>query len=349
MTPKKLNKEDVVEIKKTSGKKGYLTKEEVSFLVKKFNFCQTVMYRELIKNKIPFQSGSAKRTMNSMGLKTDGKKINIKQLKSLPKLQLNLLKNMKTLVMFSCKLCGEESKSRIKNILNRTYFNLEPICSKCILKAVTNDEKWKLKNSQSQLIAQNLPEQKEKNRKAQKERFKNESLREKYRETWKKKWEDSNFREKIKINASDKSRKNWENPEYAKKVIENSKSNYKSGFYKEMYYQSGFELAFLLKYENENLNFDKLKRCHFGIQYEKKNGKLGHYYPDYIISEKTLIEVKGYGPWVDFDSLARKNKAAKKWCKENKMKFRIVEKNDLTYFWIKKAKIKHKELSENKI
>ncbi len=69
-----------------------------------------------------------------------------------------------------------------------------------------------------------------------------------------------------------------------------------------------------------------------------------HYYPDFIINDKLLIEVKGYGPWVDLENTRRKHIAAAEWCKNNNLKFRLVERQDLGYSLIRRAIKIHQEL-----
>ena len=136
----------------------------------------------------------------------------------------------------------------------------------------------------------------------------------------------------------------WKNPEYAKKVIQNSKKKYVTGYYKEIYYDSSYELAFLLKLESERGNLECIKRVDFYISYKDKNNKSSCYYPDFILDSKFLIEVKGKAPWIDLENLELKNLAGKSWCKENKMRFRLIELEDFGYYWLRKALKLHKEI-----
>lgn len=69
----------------------------------------------------------------------------------------------------------------------------------------------------------------------------------------------------------------------------------------------------------------------------------------FILDNKYLIEVKGYGPWADIANISKKNEAAKVWCKENSMRYRLVEFKDIGNHWYKKARNKHKELNNGEI
>jgi hypothetical protein len=341
---KKFNKYHFDKINEKLINKKFLTKDEVRELETEFNFCRTIMYRELLENKIIFQSSSAELLFKSLGVDLKEKKIEHYQIKKFKKWMLNLIKNTKVKIHLTCESCDTPATMQLNKFLKRNYFLNKPICSKCILKLVTNSEEWKNKNSKAQKIAQNKPGQIEKNRNAQIKRFNNTETREKYKKIGKKLWENEEYRKKM----TDVAKKKWQNPEYAKKVIENSRGSNKKGFYKNLFYQSSYELAFLLKFEFENGSLSGIKRIDFSIPYVKKNKNIGYYYPDFLMNNEYIIEVKGYGPWVDYDGLIRKNKAAKKYCKNNNYKFRVVDQIDLTSYWIKKAKKIHKELNEIK-
>lgn len=120
-----------------------------------------------------------------------------------------------------------------------------------------------------------------------------------------------------------------------------------SGFYKGLYYNSSYELAFLL-FQEKSGNFKKIERVQFYIPYIDVRGKWSHYFPDYIFDKKYLIEIKGFGPWVDLNNLSLKNKAARKWCEENNKEFRLVLKEDLGNKLIQEAKIIHNEIKIKK-
>ena len=325
-------------------KKEFLDREDVKELSKKFVIKNKNLVKEIQAEAIPCMAARLKSSLEGFGISVNENKILLSDFNALGSWKTKVFKSSKINVVYSCRCCNKSGQSRLSHIIQRKFFSLEPICSKCIEKEVANTEEWKSTNSIAQLIAQNKPEQIEKNRQAQINRFENEDIRKQYREASIKVWERPGYKEKM----SDIARKKWDNPEYARKVIENSKRSFKCGFYKGLYYNSSYELAFILKLEGERSDLECVKRANTFISYKKKNDKIGHYYPDFILDDKFLIEVKGYGPWVDLDNLSRKNKAAKTWCKDNNLKFRVVELKDFSYFWLRKALQKHKELIDGK-
>lgn len=340
-----MKKEIINAINEILKTKEFLERKDVKWISEKFGIENKKLAKEIQENRIPCMAARLNSSLAGFGIYVIDNKIELLEFNNLGDWRKEVFKNSKINVGYICKCCNKKGKSRLSNIIQRKFFSLEPICSKCIEKEVANTEEWKKTNSEAQLIAQNKPEQIEKNRKAQINRFENKDIRKKYSETSIKVWERPGYKEKM----SDIARKKWDDPKYAIKVIENSKRSFKCGFYKEIYYNSSYELAFLLKIENERGSLDCVKRANMYISYEKINNKNGHYYPDFILDNSFLIEVKGYGPWVDMVNLSKKNKAAKLWCKNNNLKFRVVELKDFGYLWLRKAMKKHKELTDGEI
>lgn len=314
--------------------KKILSRIDINLLLEQCQVCRTTLQKELLKLKIPFVSKSIKITLKSIGVDSDGKNINLTKISSLKKWQKKLLTFSKIKIHFNCKKCLKNSVLTSKNIFGRKYLRGESICAKCILSTVTNLDSWKSSNSKAQLIAQNKTEQLEKNRQAQIERFKNPETIKKHSESGKKKWKDPEYRKKMCKIAQEK----WKNPEYAEKVIRNSKNSFNTGWYKGLYFDSSYELAFILKIEIEEGDIKCLQRANFFINYENSLGKKSVYYPDFILKNKYLVEVKGYGPWADLENIELKNRAAKIWCIKNDKKYRLIEKQDLTYHYINKAR-----------
>lgn len=341
MKNKEIDKIKLKKIQKLLKTKKYLDKKDLSNICKEFKMCKAVVYRELLKNKIPFQSGSAELTFKSFNIEIINNSVDFEKIKHLEPWSLNLFSGCKTNVFYKCKICNKCSKSRINNLITRKYFSFEPICPKCILKQTTNTVEWKKTNSDAQKIAQNKPERIQQNKECSIKLNQNPDFIKRKSISLKKALNTQEHKEiKRKISLQ-----KWSDPTYAKKVIENSKNNYKTGIYNGLYYQSGYELAFLLKFKDK---INDIKRANFYIQYVDKKNIIRHYYPDFIIDkDKLLIEVKGYGPWVDLSLLNLKNKSAKKWCKENGYKFRLITDKDLGVF-IKQAKIIHNEIKKQK-
>jgi hypothetical protein len=325
-------------------KKQYITNEQSKVLAEKFGFCRTIMQRELLRHNIPFKAGKAGPALRSIGILTDGKNIKFSEINNLESWKMDFIIGTKLTVHYDCKNCGEPSTSRAAHMFSRMYFSGEPICSLCISKMVPNLEVWKAKNSDAQFIAQNEPKQKEKNRQAQLKLLENPEFIKKRSEGAKRKWAEPEYRAKMVKIAQDK----WLDPIYANKVIQNSNGNFLCGYYNEIYYDSGYELAYLMKMESEK-SYKRIQRVNFYISYKDKNGKSRCYYPDFIIDDLFVIEVKGYAPWQDtFENLSYKHKAADEWCRSNNMHFRVVELCDIGNYWYRKARIYHK-LSNDKV
>jgi hypothetical protein len=341
---KKLTEEQLQDINEEMSDKGFLTKQEVSMFRDEFKYSYETFKRELMENQIPFESGNPANVLLSFGINLEDKKVELNEFVALGGWKLDLFKNSKIRAKFECQECGSESDSRLAKMIGREFFSLEPICSSCINKVVRNTDECQKRNSEAQLISQNRPEVKKKNREAQLKRFEGPEVIKKHSESGKKKWKDPEYREKMEKIAREK----WKDPEYARKVIQNSKNGGLKGFYKSLYYDSGYELAWLMILESEN-KLCNIIRANTYIIYKNTKGKSSHYYPDFILDNKYLIEVKGYGPWADIDNISKKNEAAKIWCKSNGMRYRLVEFKDIGHHWYRKARNKHKELSNGEI
>jgi hypothetical protein len=70
-------------------------------------------------------------------------------------------------VKFKCQECNKDDIMVINSMHLRKICGIKPICKSCSLRYATNSEEWIENNSKAQLIAQNRPEVKEKQRQAQ--------------------------------------------------------------------------------------------------------------------------------------------------------------------------------------
>lgn len=341
---KELSDAQILEVNLVIDKRGFLKKEEVVFFREKFNFSYEAFKRNLIDKKIPFVCGSLRLTLKACDINVVDKKIKLDDFIKIKKWGLDVFKNSKIRAKFECKECGDESDSRLGKMISREFFVLEPICSNCINKVVRNTDECKKRNSEAQLIAQNKPETKEAMSKILKKRCSDIEYRKKMSEAAKKVWKREGYREKMSNLVSEK----WKDVDYAKKVIESVKKAGIIGFYKGYFYNSGYELAFLLKEESERGCLNHIERVDFFIKYKDKNNKSRSYYCDYIKDKEYLVEIKGYGPWVDLENLEKKNKSAREWCDLNNKKFRVIEYKDFGSFWYSQAKKKHKEINNGK-
>jgi hypothetical protein len=170
-----------------------------------------------------------------------------------------------------------------KNKLDKKF--LWETCQKCWLIINTiEDPNWIKKNSESQIISQNKPEQIKRNRDG-------------VRKSW-----DANRRNK----ASNLLKKKWKNDEaFAKNALKNLNcyNNAKIGFgtgglkgyYNQIYYDSALELSFILWCEKNNINIQRYSKE--PIEYIDENGDIRKYYPDFIINTNEIVEIKGSGLW----------------------------------------------------
>lgn len=191
-------------------------------------------------------------------------------------------------IVSNCSLCGRCYTMLVIKFLGRTYEN-NNLCQTHYVSSVCKTDIWKRKNSDSQRIAQNKKETKEKQILAQKRRFSNEETRELYRRNAKALWENIDYRRKV----SSGNRQKWEDAEYVERVTSKSHGAYRSnyqGYYEGLRYQSLSELSFILWAKD---NEHKIKRFDLpGIPWEDENQVRRLYFPDYIINDTTIVEVK---------------------------------------------------------
>lgn len=187
-----------------------------------------------------------------------------------------------------CKQCFQYSS--IKKFLRSrkdksNKRKLWQTCPKCWYYINTReDPSWIKKNSESQKIAQNKPEQIQKNRDG-------------VRKSW---------TTKRRKKASKLLKEKWKNDEaFAAKCLNNLKdvNNVKIGFgngglkgeYNKIYYDSALELSFILWCEKNNIKIRRYDRN--PIKYIDENNISRNYYPDFIINENDIVEIKGSGLW----------------------------------------------------
>ena len=155
-----------------------------------------------------------------------------------------------------------------------------------------------------------------------------ESIRKSYKEN-------SAHREKL----SKASLRNWQNDEYARKIELASRS--KIGHYNGIFYQSLCELAFLLWCEEQNKKVERFKGA---ISYFL-DGKTRSYRPDFVVDEKTIVEIKhSLSHEIDLGrikAVKAKYDTLKEYCKENGFCARLIEVSKDLSFHYKRAKEVH--------
>lgn len=98
-----------------------------------------------------------------------------------------------------------------------------------------------------------------------------------------------------------------------------------SGHYRGMFFRSLNEISFIVNFlERKNISYisgEANKKD--GIKYLHTNGKIRNYFPDFL-TENFIFEVKPKKFWKQ-ENVSRKSEAARKFAKENDLKYRIVD------------------------
>jgi hypothetical protein len=241
----------------------------------------------------------------------------------------------------NCKNIFEYSRVKVF-IRNRKNLpkDIWDYCQKCFfLKKTSLNEVWIEKNRQSQLIAQNKPEQKIKNANAvskswTQDRKNQNSL------YLKERWKDDVFAKKALKNLEWTQSGNIINsPVFRKSVCVGGHK----GQYKEFPYDSSLELSFILYCLENNI---KIQRCNFGINYIDENKKNRMYYPDFIIKDNIIVEIKGYGLYYNkfYERNICKIQALKDFCTHNDYTYSIFfQDHEFVKSNYKKARKLHNE------
>ena len=161
------------------------------------------------------------------------------------------------------------------------------LCQSCFHHSRTGENiEWIEKNRLAQLIAQNKPSQKQKNAigvsKAwtpERKKIASENL--KYR------WiNDEAFKNKALYNLQcDRKRA----------FINGIATGGLRGIYNQIFYDSALELSFILWCEYQKIDIIRYNKE--PIVYTDENDISRKYFPDFIINETTIIEIKGKGLW----------------------------------------------------
>lgn len=157
-------------------------------------------------------------------------------------------------------------------------------------------------------------------------------------------WSTTEQRDEIikQINESKQNSEKWNSEERRYILADWSVNNpsslgskFNTGYYlnnttkEQEWYDSGFELEYMIKF-NEDVTITHWTKKHkIYINYEDVNNKQRRYYPDFLVTyndgTKKLIETKG---WIkDKENLKLKNNAAELYCDENNLIFEIIYQN----------------------
>lgn len=114
-----------------------------------------------------------------------------------------------------------------------------------------------------------------------------------------------------------------------------------SGWYKNWYFRSLMELSYMiLTIERFNINWQDAEKIK--IPYINYKGITRNYFPDFLLNNKYLIEIKPHRLINSIDVLAKKE-AAINYCKNNNLIYKIISPNILSIDIIKE-KYNNKEI-----
>lgn len=236
-------------------------------------------------------------------------------------------KHLKWKVRGYCNICKSQFEASWNNMWLRKIHKGEEVCGKCCRKESYTDE-WRENNSKAQKKVQGTEAARARMSKRLKEVHReNPEIAKNISKGLKKTYRDnSELREKI----GDASRRNWKKVDYQEKV---SPRGFYHGYFNSrcgrIFYASSWELAFLV-WCNENNKIVKFGRCCDRIKYQKPNGGMAYYHPDFEVvldnGKFEVVEVKGSrSSWCIID---RKRIAAEEYYGKKKT-YWIAFKEDL--------------------
>lgn len=124
------------------------------------------------------------------------------------------------------------------------------------------------------------------------------------------------------------------NPMYGK-PSPNGSGNGWSGWYKNWFFKSLLELSFLIKYVNRfNFSCHSAENKKFRIKYLDFENVEKNYFPDFILNDKYLIEIKPAHMCKSIIN-TRKKEAAILFCEKNNLKYKMITPKKLTSIEIK--------------
>jgi hypothetical protein len=233
-----------------------------------------------------------------------------------------------------CIKCGKSFTASWNNIWLKKAFRGLEVCGRCSRKEQFTDE-WRQHNSEAQKIVQGTPEARTRMSKILKSAWKKDStIRVRISRSLKETYKDN---EELRRKIGDASRRNWKRPEYQEKVTGHG---YHHGWFvskrSRIYFASSWELMFLV-WCDENKDVKEYKRNEDVIPYEKPNGGVACYHPDFdmiMLGKPAVVEVKGGRS--ELDLVERKRVAAERFY-QGKKDYVILYKEDLHRMGIMKS------------
>lgn len=99
-------------------------------------------------------------------------------------------------------------------------------------------------------------------------------------------------------------------------------------FGKKFYYQSSYELDFLEFCERSD-KVCSLQKVNFSIPYKDDCGKEHNYFPDFVVNEKVVVEIKPK-TMLGYNNNREKIEYAKKFCRDRGYKYKLLMEEELS-------------------
>lgn len=233
----------------------------------------------------------------------------------------------KKLVKGKCIKCKQDFKISFNALVSRKHFPLKELCQNCYLGYMSSSSVVREINSKAQLIAQNKPRAKEKQRKIQIEiRKKDSTIATRTGDSVSKFWK-SKEGIKRKKSVRLKLQNLWSTEEYQNIQALKNKNGYLSGHLKGIFFQSSYELSFI---NNCIKNKISIIRSNINFKYKNENKIMKLCIPDFIINKNTIVEIKPF-KLINHKINKTKIKAIKKYCKNNNLGFELITEKNLNY------------------
>lgn len=113
------------------------------------------------------------------------------------------------------------------------------------------------------------------------------------------------------------------NPMYGKPSPQGSGNGWK-GWYNGAFFRSIRELMFRIEMEEQKKQFCTGESKKTAIQYTDPMGQVRNYFPDFIVEEKHMVEVKPKRLW-NTPTIKAKRLAAEQWCQQNGMDYSLSD------------------------
>ncbi|MDO8640074.1 MAG: hypothetical protein Q7R33_00855 [Nitrosarchaeum sp.] len=211
----------------------------------------------------------------------------------------------KRLVKSNCEICHEDFTIGLTKWLTRKY--KVSVCRKCYVpKFVTKQQDWLEVNSVAQFEAQNRPE-----------------VKEKMRQSIKQMWHDN---PEIKERMRQKIIEKFETESYRDAVLGSDNKGFVITRFGRLRFDSLGELSFLIKCDKDQSVTSLTRWDKHGIPYF--NGQEKRYYPDFILNNDTIIDVKSGFVRSKDDNLEKKIEATRS--QYEHMTFKLLGESEIT-------------------